>query len=271
MKKIFVIVILSITTLALSAQDNTRNDPRVQRQQNKKNEKKERINALLKLEEEGDPAFRKHNIFGIKAASDGYGILFEKGKYKTPKRTLLFQFELNEKKHPKEEKTASSQNIFGQVNSVIFGKANNFYQFKIGIGQQHLIGGKANKNGVAVSYLYAGGLSIGMLKPYYVDVENVNTGERSRKKFTDTADGNSYAIIGASGFTYGWKELKIKPGAHAKAAMRFDYGRFNEMVTAIEAGMNVEYYFNEIEQVVLNKPKHFFFNAYIAIEFGRRK
>ena len=271
MKKIFVCVLLSITSFALLAQDNTRNDPRIQKQQNKKNEKKDRINALLKLEEEGDPAFKKQSIFGFKAASDGYGISYEKGKYKTPKRTLLFQFELNEKKNPKEEKTASSQNIFGQVNSVIYGKANNFYQFKIGLGQQHLIGGKANKNGVAVSYLYAGGFSLGMLKPYYVDVENVTTGERTRKKFTDTADSNSYAIIGASGFTYGWKELIIKPGVHAKAAMRFDYGRFNEMVTAIEAGMNAEYYFNEIQQMILNKPKNFFFNAYISIEFGRRR
>ena len=41
---------------------------------------------------------------------------------------------------------------------------------KIGIGQQRLIGGKANKNGVLVNAFYYGGLSIGLLKPYYVNV-----------------------------------------------------------------------------------------------------
>lgn len=238
----------------------------------RKTEKRQRINAMLKQEEDGNPIFRKQNIFGIKLNTDGYGISFEKGKYKTTRKTLLYQFELNEKKNPKEEKTASSQNIFtGQINSVVWGKANNFYQFKIGIGQQYLIGGKANKSGVAVSAIYAGGISIGMAKPYLVDVENTATREQLRKKFTDSADGNTYALIGASGFTHGWNEVKIKPGLHAKTALRFDYGRFNETVSAIEAGINAELYFGKIEQLIYVKPKSFFFNAYVTILFGRRK
>jgi hypothetical protein len=268
-KKILIVASFSIIALAIQAQNNT--PSRIPRQ-DRKAEKRQRINALLKLEEEGDPAFKKQNIFGIKLSTDGYGLSFEKGKYQTARKTLLFQFELNEKKSPKEEKTASSQNIFtGQVNSVVWGKANNFYQFKLGIGQQYLIGGKANKSGVAVSAIYAGGLSVGMAKPYLVDVENTATREQSRKKFTDSADGNTYQLIGASGFTHGWGEVKIKPGVHAKIAMRFDYGRFNETVSAIEAGLNAEYYFSKVEQLIFNKPKNFFFNAYITILFGRRK
>ncbi|HMC86292.1 MAG TPA: hypothetical protein VKI61_12240 [Chitinophagaceae bacterium] len=269
MKKILIVATFSLIALAIKAQDSTHS--RIPRQ-DRKSEKRQRINALLKLEEEGDPAFRKQNIFGIKLATDGYGISFEKGRYKTPRRTLLYQFELNEKKNPKEEKTASSQNIFtGQVNSVIWGKANNFYQFKLGLGQQYLIGGKANKSGVAVSAIYAGGISIGLAKPYEVDVINEATQEQSRKKFTDSADGNTYQLIGASGFTHGWNEVKVKPGLHAKVAMRFDYGRFNETVSAIEAGLNAEYYFSKVEQLIYVKPKPFFFNAYITILFGRRK
>jgi hypothetical protein len=134
-----------------------------------------------------------------------------------------------------------------------------------------VIGGKANKNGVNVSALYAAGFSLGMLKPYYIDVERQGTGERLRKKFTDTADGYTYGIIGASGFTYGWNELKLQPGLHAKLAMRFDYGHFNESVAAIEAGINTEYYFNQIQQIVLNTDKHLFFNGYVTILFGRRR
>ncbi|MEP7279535.1 MAG: hypothetical protein ABI813_12875 [Bacteroidota bacterium] len=271
MKKILIVAIFSIITLAIQAQNNPQPSSRVPKQ-DRKAEKRQRINALLKLEEEGDPAFKKQNIFGIKLSTDGYGLSFEKGKYRSPRKTLLYQFELNEKKSPKEEKTASSQNIYtGQVNSVVWGKANNFYQFKIGIGQQYLIGGKANKSGVAVSAIYAGGISIGMAKPYLVDVENELTHEQVRKKFTDSSDGNTYQLIGASGFTHGWNEMKIKPGLHGKIAMRFDYGRFNETVSAIEAGLNAEYYFSKVEQLIYNKPRSFFFNAYITILFGRRK
>jgi hypothetical protein len=269
-KKILIVTCFSFVALAIRAQNN--NPSRPPMKLDRKAEKRQRINALLKLEEEGDPAFKKQSIFGIKLSTDGYGISYEKGKYKTPRRTLLYQFELNEKKSPKEEKTASSQNLFtGQINSVVWGKANNFYQFKLGLGQQHLIGGKANKSGVAVSAIYAGGVSIGMAKPYLVDVENTATREQSRKRFTDSADGNTYRLIGASGFTHGWGDVKIKPGLHAKVAMRFDYGRFNETVSAIEAGLNTEFYFSKVEQLIFNKPKNFFFNAYITILFGRRK
>ena len=229
---------------------------------------------MLKLEEEGDPIFKRQSVFGIKLATDGYGISYEKGKYKTPKRTLLYQFEFNEKKQPKEEKIPFSQNLFtGQVNSVIVGKENNFYQFKMGLGEQYLIGGKANKSGVAVSVIYAGGISLGLAKPYLVNVQDTIDPNLIKRVTWDTifANPSAYPIIGASGFTYGWNHLKIKPGLHAKGAMRFDYGRFHETVTAIEAGLNVEYYFSEVPQLIYNTPKHFFFNAYISILFGRRK
>ncbi|HTE11881.1 MAG TPA: hypothetical protein VK645_12945 [Chitinophagaceae bacterium] len=269
MKKTLIVATFSIIALAIQAQNNP--SSRAPVKQDRKAEKRQRINALLKLEEEGDPAFKKQNIFGIKLSTDGYGLSFEKGKYKTPRRTLLFQFELNEKKHRKEEKLAVSQNNIGQINSVVWGKVNNFYQFKLGLGQQYLIGGKANKSGVAVSAIYAGGVSVGMAKPYLLDVQNSNTGEQLRKQFSDKADSNSYDLLGASGFTHGWGDVKIKPGLHAKIAMRFDYGRFNETVSAIETGLNAEYYFSKVEQLIYNKPKNFFFNAYITILFGRRK
>ncbi|MFT3934917.1 MAG: hypothetical protein QM726_14930 [Chitinophagaceae bacterium] len=271
MKKILIVVAFSLVAFAIQAQNNT-NTQQSSRPLDKKAEKRQRINALLKLEEEGDPAFKKQNIFGIKLATDGYGLSFEKGKYKTPRRTLLYQFELNEKKHPKEEKLTGQDFSTGQLTSLIWGKAINFYQFKLGIGQQYLIGGKANKSGVAVSAIYAGGVSVGMAKPYLLNVTKQN--QTSARVPWDSIYANPSAynsIQGASGFTYGWNQLKIKPGLHAKLAMRFDYGRFNETVTAIETGINAEYYFNKIHQMVELPDKNFFFNAYVTILFGRRK
>jgi len=266
-KKILIVATFSIIAFAIQAQNNPSPRPPL-KQQDRKAEKRQRINALLKLEEEGDPAFKKQSIFGIKLSTDGYGLSYEKGKYKTPRKTLLFQFELNEKKHPKEEKLTGQDFSTGQITSLIVGKLNNFYQFKMGLGQQYLIGGKANKSGVAVSAIYAGGLSIGLEKPYLVDVK-----PDARVPWDSIyANPSAYTdIVGASGFTHGWNKVKVKPGLHAKIAMRFDYGRFNETVSAIEAGLNAEYYFSKINQLMFIPPKNFFFNAYITILFGRRK
>lgn len=274
-KKLLLIALGGIVGLTSFAQGTKKAD--------KKAVKQERINARVKLEEENEPAFKKQFAFGLKVNTDGYGISFEKGIYKTIKKTTLYQFEFNEKFHPKEEKEISSVDQLGNASHVKFGKANNFYQFKLGYGQQYLIGGKANKNGVAVSAIYSGGLSLGIIKPYYVDIYDNNTNEQLKYKFTDTLPaGSDYSIIGASGFTTGWSEVKFKPGVHAKAALRFDYGRFKETITAIETGINLEYYTSDILQMSLldnatspttftTKQNKLFFNAYISIQLGKRK
>ena len=65
--------------------------------------------------------------------------------------------------------------------------------------------------------------------------------------------------------------MKFRPGVFAKTGLRFDYGRYNEMVSAIECGVNVEFYAQEMPIMVDNPAKRFFANIYVGIEFGRRK
>lgn len=232
----------------------------------KKEAKRDRINALIKMEEEGEIVFRKHSIFGFKANTDGYGISYEMGRFKSNRVATIYQFELNEKKH-RQEKKLTQQNGF-EFNSLIRYKLNNFYQFKVGMGQQRIIGGKGNKNGVAVAVVYAGGVSLGMLKPYLVDVDH--NSKRFRSTYPTIID-SQYVEIGAAGFTTGWKDLQLKPGVHAKAAMRFDYGRFNETVTGVEVGINAEFYTGKIPQIMLAKQNQFHFNAYVSLLLGRRR
>ncbi|HEV9035186.1 MAG TPA: hypothetical protein VGQ51_01145 [Puia sp.] len=271
LRHILLTALASTLILQLVAQNNP-DSAAMMSKMNKQNAKRQRMNNMLRMEEEGDLIFNKHSIFGIRLATDGYGISYEKGKFKTPSKTILYEFELNEKHDPKEHHiSATSDGI--NFSSVVPYKLNNLYEFKMAIGQQHLLGGKGNKNGVAVTYLYAGGVTIGLLKPYLLDIQNQITGATTRKTFaqmaTDTTEGDY--ITGASGFTVGWDKLSIKPGINAKQALRFDYGRLNQTITAIECGLTEEYYFSKIPLVYLVKEHAFFFNAYVSILFGSRK
>ncbi len=76
------------------------------------------------------------------------------------------------------------------------------------------------------------------------------------------------SIIGGGGLTKGWNEMKFAPGLHAKTAIRFDYNRFNTIVSAIEGGINAEYYFKDIDQMVYNPTRKFssmpMFPSYLA-------
>lgn len=267
MKKFVVSVLMGLIACSAWAQNTP--ESKSPYKKDKKSARKEQVNALLKMEEEGEIIFNKQSIFGIKLATDGYGLSYEWGKFKSNRLATIFQVELNEKKHPKEKRNVSSEGGFN-FNSVIYGKLNNFYQLKLSVGQQRIIGGKGNKNGVAVMATYSAGLSVGLEKPYYVDVFGNTSDERLRKTFPTVVDSN-YSIIGASGFTVGWGDVKIRPGAQAKAGLRFDFGRFNETVTAIEAGISAEYYAHKIAQMMYNKEKQLFINGYVTLLLGRRK
>lgn len=262
-KRWWLLPVVFLMVLGAAAQDKKE---QVKTREAKKNERRQRINQLIRQEEEGETVFNKQRVFGFKMNTDGYGFSYEVGKFKNSRKVILYQFEFNEKRHPKEKKISLFDG-FGFSN-ITYGKMNNFYQFKLGLAQQTRIGGKANKNGVAVSGILGGGLTVGLMKPYYVNVVINNNSERST--FPKIID-SSYDIIGAAGFTTGWKDVKINPGAHAKAAMRFDYGRFNETISAIEVGLMGEYYSKSVPQLAYVKQNQFFFNAYISILFGRRK
>jgi hypothetical protein len=239
-----------------------------QTKKERKAARNEKINALIKQEEEGVLIYKKHLILGFGFTTDGYGAFFEKGIKQDKKKTTLLRVELYEKKHPREERF-SNQGALGNINSFVFGKLNNFYQFRLGYGMQYLIGSKGNKNGIEVSAVGVGGLSLGIAKPYFYDVAD-NAGNRKRVTF-GSADTTKYNISGASGFTYGWNQAKIKPGAFLKAGLRFDYGRFNEIVSAVDIGLSFEFYASKIPQVYLAKERQFFFGAYLSVLIGRRK
>lgn len=272
MKKILVVnVFLCFTVMAFAQQQ----PETIRKKDVRKQERRQRMNELMKQEEEGVPAFRKHNAFGIKLNTDGWGLSYEYAMANTVRRATIYQFEFNEKKHPKEDKVTLGQQQGGFLflgNPMIYGKRNIFYQVKLGAGQQILIGGKGNKNGVSVYAIGAGGLSLGLLRPYYLEVLDNNNSNKYVKY--DSPDSSLFLggqPIGGAGLVKGWNEMKMRPGLHAKTAVRFDYNRFNTAISAIEGGLNAEYYFKDVDQMVRNPSRKFFINAYVSLIFGRRK
>ena len=272
-KKLFIIVCL-LSSVAVSAQQRNQSPAQLEKAR-KKAERKEKINQMIKQEEEGALVYNKQGAFGFKFNTDGWGMFYERGKYKTINKTSLWWIELGEHKHPKEEKvpTISASGGFLIVSSYIYGKQNNFYNLKLGFGEQRLIGGKGNKNGVAVSAIYGGGLTAGLLKPYYLEIQNPSTNLQEQIKYdnNDNLFLDPTIILGRGGLTKGFGEMKFVPGAHVRTALRFDYGRYNEVLSALEVGLNAEYYSKKMPILLLNKERSFFFNAYVALTFGKRK
>ena len=257
-KILFVFMILSFALNSFSQ------DSRKQRQQ----QKRDHVNDMIKQQEEGVITYRKSFLFGAKLISDGYGIFFELGRASSVKKALLYQLEISERKHIKEEKLNS---YYSNSVPFIFGKENFFYPVKLGVQQQQLLGNKSNKNGVAITANYGGGVAIGLLRPYYVQIQDGNQITYVKYNSPDSAAFLGGRIIGGPTTGKGWNELTVVPGLYAKAAVRFDYGSYNEVISAIEVGITADFYSKKIPQIVYNPEKQFFFSGYVAILFGKRK
>jgi hypothetical protein len=216
---------LSVTAVAQETGGKTR--------KTRKEQKREKINALIRAEEEGVIAYKKHFVVGLKLISDGYGIFIEKGYSKSVKRATLYQLEISERKHNKESKQS---NPYAPTSPIIYGKLNYFYPIKLGMQKQFLLGNKSNKNGVSITTNVGGGICLGLLRAYEVEVEK--GGERTYVRY-DSEDSLLFVngpYVGGPNLGKGWNHLKFTPGLYVKPAVRFDYGRYNDLVSALDIG-----------------------------------
>lgn len=267
MKKLFLYTLfLMLINNSLSAQII------YQDRKSKRDEKNKRINAIIKQEEEGVIHYKTHFAGGFKLVNDGYGGFLEYGKAQSVKKSLLFQLEIVERKNSKEEK---STNPYVNSAPFIYGKINFFYPLKLGVQQQFLLGNKGNRNGVSVSCNFGGGLSLGLLRPYLVEVANAEDVTSFVNHETlynqDYNVSDSFAIIGGPSLGQGWSKMKMIPGIYLKSALRFDYGKYNEIISGLEIGASLEYYSKKIPQMIAIKQNQLFLGVYLSLIFGRRK
>jgi len=257
-KIIFFLLIVSLSFAAIGQETR----------QERQAEKRAKINTMSKEEEEGVIAYRKSFLFGLKLINDGYGAFFEWGRASSVKKATLYQFEISERKSAKEDKQSNPY-----VNSIplIYGKENYFYPVKLGVQHQKLFGNKSNKNGVSVTGNYGGGVSLALLRPYYVEVQNGNSIEYVKYSQADSSLFLNGPFYSGPTFGKGWNDMTITPGLYAKTAVRFDYGRYNEIISAIEVGVSGEYYSKKVPIMVLVPARSFFFSGYVSILFGKRK
>ncbi len=225
----------------------------------------------------------KEFSIGLRLNTDGWSIFADKGKVKSEERESdkfynirLLQLEFGEHKHAKEIKSTNRGPTYAdKPRPYKFGKINNFYTLKLGYGYRRMIAGKPDPGTVSIHWVYAGGLAIGLLKPYYLDVYTQNGVEpikySENPNFFVPEPIDQARIVGRSSLLTGIGETKIIPGIHAKTALHFDFAASKKTKLAIETGINVELYIKKIEIMANVKAHPYVLNGYVAFQFGKRK
>jgi hypothetical protein len=233
----------------------------------RKEEKRLRIEKMAKQEEEGVIVYDKQFVAGAKLISDGYGAFLEFGKAKSVKKSFLFQLDMSERKSPREQKLTS---LTGVGSPLIPEKVNFFYPVKLGMQVQRLLGNKGNKNGVNITANAGGGIVLGLIRPYMVEIQKGNDFTYVKYNSPDSLNFVTGAVGGPT-FSTGWDQLTVNPGIYLKGALRFDYGRFNETLSGIEVGVSLEAYSKKTQLMVHQGGQNVYFTGYFAILIGKRK
>jgi len=242
--------------------------------------------AKKEIEKKGI-VYNKELSFGGYIATNGWGLMLEKGKILSIKKTRLWYFSFGELRNMRLRKQNTE---LGFLNSQLesqknffYGKRNSFYALRVGLGNKIVLGNKAEKNGVRVSWSYMAGFSLGILKPYYLnlayqvpdndpdndfyEVRPERYSEANKEKYLDW-----FSITGASGFKYGLNQIEPVPGGFLKTGLNFDWSKNEEFQIALETGIIADVYYKRIPLMVNNdQNKPYFIGAYINFQFGKRK
>jgi hypothetical protein len=218
---------------------------------------------------------------GVLIHTAGWSIFLDVAKRSELSKKSLWEFEFTQTHHPKELKQTVDFGLtffgFNSPKPFYYGKQNSFYNLNISYGKQFLIAEKAEKSGVEVGIKLLGGISLGFLKPYYLnalypsDVNNdyeivaIRYTPETAAKFLDW-----FSIYGASGVFYGFDHLSIVPGAHFKGGFNFDWANDEQSIKALEVGVTLDAYYKKVPIMILEENTMFYPKLYLSIQFGKK-
>ncbi|GCD80082.1 hypothetical protein [Schleiferia thermophila] len=209
-------------------------------------------------------------VAGIQLHTKGYGILFRRGYYTSNFSKHGFETEVVNLRHEKEIKTFGL--LPGNSRGFVLNKINSFYACRVGWFRERILYDRYDRNGIILSSIFSGGLSLGLVKPVYVEIENPESNfgqDRILVRRYNPAEPQQN-ILGQAGFFQGIVESIIEPGIYIKALMSFDYFGTDERINAVEFGAVADIFRRRIPILYDYVNPAVFFQLFININFGKR-
>lgn len=221
------------------------------------------------IDEERHTLFRDESTFAGFLYSNGWGVNYRHGYYRDAKNQFIVDVDFAYVKDPKEVKT---QVIYDyNTRRYVYGKENLMWELRGLAGWQNELYRKYDKNGISVRLFYAGGISVGFLKPIYYEVYTFSPiGETVDMEYLKFDPSIHQSQIGGRGpFHKGFNELKVMPGATGKLGMSFEYSKRDAVVHALEAGISLTVYPKKMPIMANDLSRFLFFNLSVGYRFGK--
>ena len=155
------------------------------------------------------------------------------------------------------------------------GKLNYLINFRPEYGRQWALLKQASEGGTSLNGRIATGPTIGIQKPYFVDIVYTEAGKSiSASVPMAKALDNTYTksiISGEGSFFSGLSEAKFIPGWHVKTALEFKFETLKQNYLAIETGFIVDFFSQPVEILNQTNPRSVYTTGYVTFFFGKSK
>ena len=231
-----------------------------------------------------DENYRTITTFGVTTNTNSGiigGVAFRQSKLLSG--TLLgypqyryLSVELVNVRHPKE--ISSSLGQFGS--RFIEGKENYLFVVRPQYGREVKLFQRSSDEGISVSGILAGGPSLGIIKPYYLEVSSGNnTRQVPASQINGSTTPTGESVVGKGSLFQGLGESKFTVGLNIKAALSFELSAFRTSTTGVEIGFLTEVFPNRVVIIPNTTPggnradgnRNFFTSGYITVFFGNKK
>jgi len=193
----------------------------------------------------------------------------------------FFQLSLSEIKHEKQIKQQRANTAFpelGGASPFVFGKVNNVYLLQLGHGREFLILPGVLEGNISVSFRAHAGISVAMLKPYYLKLIYVdyNPDAYAYVKEEKYSDKNSEhfltanAVLGASKWSKGLNEITYVPGGYADAAIVIEPLKSKTFIKTVTLGANFSFHTKQLDIMADQQAFPWQGCLYAGLSLGKR-
>lgn len=218
--------------------------------------------------------YNRQKTYGIVAHYLGLGVQYRTGKRITYFKTRMWEFELVSQKAYKQLKIRNA--ALPNSRRYVYGKMNDAFFLRAGMVWKQLLNRKPYWGGVEVRFIYGGGASVGIAKPYYLETIYLldGTGQYvpytiKTEQFTLT-DQKWDDIYGRAPFTKGMGEITLHPGVYGKVGINLEFGKKSTRITAIELGFQFDVMPTGLTIMAAAENQIVFPTGYLTFSFGKR-
>lgn len=216
--------------------------------------------------------YDKQVTYGLTFHNLGFGANFRTGKRITYFKTRMFELEFVSMRSYKQVKLLNPYPV--NARRYVYGKLNDAFFLRVGMVWKKLLNQKPYWGGVEVRFMYGGGISLGIAKPYYLYIFEPVSGDPDTyiivtERFDPEKHSNTY-IYGRAPFSSGIDEITLHPGLYLKTGLNFEFGTRNTMIKALEIGACMDILPTGLSIMADNLNQIIFPGIFLNFSLGKR-